>query len=808
MAQVQGRIVNAKGEPLSFATVYARGTTLGTTSNDEGSYSLQLPEGKYTLEYQYLGYRPETREVDLGSDPVEVYVTLQEEALELREVIVRSNEEDPAYPIIRKAMAKRKYYRDQVEAYECEVYVKGNIKFLDAPERFMGVEIGDLGGSLDSNRQGIVYLSESISRLTYQLPGRYSEEMLSNKVSGDDNGFSFNRASQMDFNLYESYADFGRKIVSPIAGNAFGYYKYRLVGTLVGEDGRVINKIELIPKRGEDPVYRGYVYIADDLWNIQRADLMLTKGAIKIDALDSLTIQQIYVPVEEPDVWRLFSQHMTFRVNVFSFQLAGTFTGVYSQYDLDPEIPEDAFRGEVFLVEEGSNEMPTTFWDSIRPVPLTREEARDYVRKDSLEEIRESKSYQDSVDRRNNRFRILNLFAGYTFRNSYKDWFLEVNSPLTTLQFNTVQGWNLGSQARFEKSYGKYQTRSLELGGGLNYGFSDRRLRWTLNGAYQFDQIYRTRLEISGGVDVFQFNRENPISPTLNGLYSLLGRRNYMKLYEKSFLKLAFVREIFNGVRLFTDVEYARRSALVNQSDYSFGDRERRAFTANDPQDPLNFSPSFVPHEALLWNLAFRIRIGQRYITYPQRRFLIGSDWPDLWVIYRKGIPLGQAQVDFDQLVLRIEDRNIPTGVAGYLQFRVEGGYFLRTDSLFFMDFQHFNGNQTLFGNPDRYLNSFLLLPYYSNSTADYHVQAFLEHHFEGFILDKIPGIRKLGWKMVAGGGFLFTPEQRDYLELRVGIENIGWGLFRFIRVDGAFSRNTQGNWDGGVVIGLTVPGG
>ncbi len=806
--QVRGKITSPSGSPLAFATVYAKGTTLGTTSNEEGNYNLQLPSGNYELEFQYLGYRPEVRRVEVEGQPIQLDIVLREEALDLQEVVVRADEEDPAYPIIRKAMEKRKYYRDQVEAYECEVYVKGNIKFLDAPERIFGVEVGDLGGSLDSNRQGIVYLSESISRLQFQLPDQFNEEMLSNKVSGNDNGFSFNRASQMDFNLYESYADFGRKIVSPIAGNAFGFYKYRLVGTLLGDDGQLINKIEIIPKRSEDPVYRGFIYIADDYWNIQQADLLLTKGAMKIDALDSLSIQQVYVPVAEPDVWRLFSQHMTFKIGILAFKLQGAFTGVYSKYDLQPQLEKQDFRGEVFRVEEGTNEMPMEFWDTIRPIPLTLEEEVDYVRKDSIQEVRESKVYLDSVDRRNNRFQFINLLGGYVYSNSYNDWYLQISSPLTTLQFNTIQGWNLETEALFQKDFGKYETRSVEVRAGLNYGFSDRRLRWFGSTAYQFDQIYRTRLEVTGGVDVFQFNRENPISPTLNSLYSLFGRRNFIRLYEKSFGKVAFVREIFNGVRLFTDLEYAQRKALVNQSDYSFGDQERKPYSSNDPQDPLNFDPAFPTHEAFIWNVALRIRIGQRYITYPKRRFLIGSNWPDIWLIYRKGILLGNADIDFDQFLIRLEDRNIPTGAAGYLQFRAEGGHFLRRENLFFMDFQHFNGNKTLFGNPSRYLRSFLLLPYYTNSTSNYHVQAFMEHHFEGYILDKIPGIRKLGWKMVVGGGFLFTPEQRDYLELRVGIENIGWNIFRFLRIDGAFSRDVSGNWDGGVLLGLSLPGG
>ncbi len=806
MAQVEGIIRNEAGDPLPFATVYVEGTTQGTTSNPDGAYRLELQPGQYPLVFQYLGYRPFTTRVEVGTAPLTLDVTLREDAVELQEVVVRADAEDPAYPIIRKAMAKRKYYRDQVPAYQCKAYVKGNIKFLEAPEKFMGQELGDLGGTLDSNRQGIIYLAESTSRLSYRAPDDYREEMISTKVSGDDNGFGFNRASQMDFNLYENYAFFNRQILSPIAGNAFGYYKYRLVGSLPDEAGRLVHKIEVIPRRPEDPVYQGYIYITEGLWNIQQADLMLRQGSIKVPALDSLRIRQVYVPVKEPDVWRLFSQHIDFKAGLFSFRLAGNFTGIFSEYVLEPEFTKSTFGGEVFRVEEGANELPMIYWDSIRPVPLTSEERLDYVKKDSLQEVRRSRSYLDSVDQVRNRFRVFNLITGYNRQNSFRKRELEISSPLTTLQFNTVQGWNVGIDLAYRQEYGKYNTRWWEASARFNYGFSDRRLRYGGSFIYRFDQVRRTQLRLSGGVEAAQFNGENPISPTLNSMLTLINRRNYMKLYDRSFGLLAFQRELINGLRLNTSVEYARRSPLVNQTNYSFKDQNSRTYLSNDPVDPLNFDPAFEAHEALVWTVELRLRFRQEYASYPRRRFILGWKGPEIYLRYRKGLPWAGSSVNYDHLSGWLEEVYLPTGAAGYLTYFVGGGGFLQKDRLFFMDFQHFLGNQTIFGNPERYLHTFLQLPYYEYSTSGAYGQAIVEHHFDGFLLDKVPGLSKLGWKIVLGAAFLYTEEQQDYLELRAGMENIGWSVFRFFRVDGVFSRNAAGEWDSGFVLGIQLP--
>ncbi len=805
-AQVYGVVSDGTGAPLSFASVYIQGTSQGTTTNIEGEYELPLAPGTYQLVFQYVGYEQRVEQVKLGTEPLELNVVLREETYQLDEIVVRADAEDPAYAVIRKAIAKRKYYRDLVEAYSADVYIKGNIKFLDAPERFMGQEIGDMMGSLDSNRQGIIYLSESQSKLYFQEPDRMKEEVEYTKVSGNDNGFGFNSASAMDFNLYENYSLLGRQIISPIASNALSYYDYQLEGTLFDKDGRLINKIRLIPKRSEDPVYRGHVYIVEGLWLIQSAELLILKGAMKQPGLDSLWIRQVHVPVNKPDVWRIFSQSIRLQAGLFGFKVGGNFSAVYSDYDLDPDFPEGFFDNEVYKVEEGANDKSLTYWDSIRPIPLTRQESIDYVRKDSLQELRNSKPYLDSVDRVNNRFRFFDLFAGYEYNNSYQNRSLSVGSPLTTLQFNTVQGFNADLNITYRQEYGDLGLRWLELRPTINYGFSDNRLRGTLGFTYRFNQVDRAQLTLEGGVDAGQFNREAPISKTLNTLYSLFGRRNYMKIYDRSFGRAQYQQELVNGVFLRTYLDYARRSPLVNRSGYAFSDFAGREYDSNDPRDPENFAPSFEETQALEWGLSLRLRYKQKYISYPDRKFIQGSALPDFLIDYRKGIKGLGSDVQYDQLSLRLQEDYLPAGVWGYLRFRVEGGTFLNRDSLQFMDFQHFNGNQTIFGNPERYLNSFMLLPYYERSTTANFLQAHLAHHFDGFLLDKIPGLRRLGLSSVLAASYLYTADRGSYLEINFGLDNLGFGPLRLFRIDAVASYVPSGKWDFGMMIGLKLP--
>lgn len=84
----------ATGEELIGATVRVPelpGT--GTTSNVYGFYSLTLPAGTYPVEFNYVGYEKQRREIELNQDS-RLNISLQPAELELEEVVVREDRPD------------------------------------------------------------------------------------------------------------------------------------------------------------------------------------------------------------------------------------------------------------------------------------------------------------------------------------------------------------------------------------------------------------------------------------------------------------------------------------------------------------------------------------------------------------------------------------------------------------------------------------------------------------------------------------------------------------------------------------------
>jgi TonB-linked SusC/RagA family outer membrane protein len=81
---VSGRVTGPDGSGLPGVTVLVRGTTLGTSTNADGAFSLTAPEGS-TLVFSFVGYTTQTATV-AASGPISI--SLKEDTQKLNEVVV------------------------------------------------------------------------------------------------------------------------------------------------------------------------------------------------------------------------------------------------------------------------------------------------------------------------------------------------------------------------------------------------------------------------------------------------------------------------------------------------------------------------------------------------------------------------------------------------------------------------------------------------------------------------------------------------------------------------------------------------
>lgn len=814
-SQLTGKVVDEHGEPLPFVSVYVRSSTQGVMANGNGEFKLPLDPGQYDVIFQYLGYKQHVEQVRIAvGKPIRLRIQMEPTSLELQEVVITTK--DPAEQIMRKAIEKRNYYKKLIPDYTCDVYVKGLFKLVDAPKKIMGKDIGDMDGMLDSNQQGIVYLSESVSKL-YVASNKQKEVMISSKVSGDPKGFSINRATLIDFDLYSEYVAIERQLLSPLADNAFDYYRFVLQGRYKDNNNYDILKIKVTPKRPYDPAFFGYVYIVDEWWNLAGAELGITGNTIKQPVLDTLTIRQEFVPVATPDKWRLLSQQTNFKFGLLGFKIRGYYSSSFSQYNIAPAYETRFFNKETFKVEGQANERDSVYWARVRPSPLTAEEVRDYVRKDSISAIRTSKAYMDSTDRKNNRFKMLDILTGYTWNNTYQHTRFSWPSIFESVQFNTVQGLVLNFKPTYKRS-GEEDRHYWTLTGALNYGFAEDRFRPALYWNRRAESIFYTEFSLGAGRSVEQFDNRPSVGPLLNTVYSLLRRQNYAKFYEKTFFEASVGRNMANGLRLELRTAFEDRAPLINNSDYTWYSGEKNRYTPNHPvllDNPSLNTPFFQQHQAFMLEANVRIRFGETYSAYPDMRVIKTSTWPAISLLYRKAITgVAGSDANFDYVQADINQSNLKWGLAGYTQWSLRGGWFPNSANLPFMDYYHPPGNELLFVPTNNEARRFLLLPYYINSSSEAFAEAHVQHRLEGWLLDKLPLIRRLNLKeAITLNGFYTTRASADprsmagalYWEAGFGLYNLGFKALRPLRLDVVSSFENGRYIRTGLVIGVSM---
>ena len=801
-SQIKGKVTDSDKNPISFVSIYLDKTITGTTSNDAGNYELNIKTpGDYTIVFQFLGYKTIKKIVSITDFPFQLNVVMDDEKVVLDEISINTGE-NPANKIIRKAIDNKSNNTDKFKEYTSSFYSRGLFKVKNAPEKILGQSLGDLGGGLDSTRTGIIYLSETISEITFQKkPAEFKEKIIASKVSGSDNGISFNRAEEANFDFYSNAVLIAENnLVSPISDNAFRYYRYELEGSFYEKNGRLINKIKVNPKRSTDRVFSGFIYIVEEDWAIYGVDLKASGEQVGIPIIEVLKFKQDYNYSESNKAWIKISQIIDFKFGLFGFNVDGRFSGAYSDYNFSPKFKKETFSNEVLSFAKGATEKDSLFWENLRPVPLTSEEKNDYLLKDSIKETRKSKKYLDSLDKKNNPIKITSLFTGYTYRNSFKNWSISINSPLTTISYNTVQGRNTTTTINYFKSLNK-TGKWIQAGANLNYSMSEKKIRPVFYFTKKWNSIQRPRMFISVGQKINQFNERNPISKFYNTIYSLFLKENYLKIYEKSFSKISYSQEILNGLYISGSLEYASRKPLFNTSNFVVFGRDI-PFQSNNPIDPTNFTAPFNTHNIASLNIGTSIVFDQKYVSYPNRKINFdNSRYPSLSIRYRKNFGSNVSEYNSDVLISNIR-QNISMGNLGEFNYNIRSGIFFEKKDIAFMDYLHANGNQLKLA-PSNRNSSFGLLNYYKFSTNDKYAEVHLEHNFKGRLLRNIPLLNTLNFHVVANAKGLFTGGRKPYSEFSLGLDNIGIGKWRFLRIDYVKS-NFNGKKGDGFLFGIS----
>lgn len=88
-SEIKGVVTDA-GEPIPFANIYLEGTTIGTSSDENGDYTLKkIPKGNYKLTVSVIGYRKFSKKITLKSNEQKtISIALIASSEQLEEMVV------------------------------------------------------------------------------------------------------------------------------------------------------------------------------------------------------------------------------------------------------------------------------------------------------------------------------------------------------------------------------------------------------------------------------------------------------------------------------------------------------------------------------------------------------------------------------------------------------------------------------------------------------------------------------------------------------------------------------------------------
>ena len=840
---VKGVIKDGDNKSLPYATLYIQEIHSGTVCNLDGYYEYRLKPGTYHLNFQYLGCKSESRIVNIGNEMQTINIKLQNQSINLKEVNIVASAEDPAYTIMRKAIAKSKYHQMQVKSYSALVYIKGFFK-LDVPKLVYKMAKSEGIDSVEVNT------SESLNQLDYEYPNTYRQKVLSARSNDSDSG-------RMGVNQYINGSFYASTLFS---SSAFGLYRFKLEGSFP-DQGYEIYKIKVFPRSKGPDLFNGYLYIIKDLWAIHSLNFDVYNMGFKPN------IAQIFAPVRE-NAWLPISHNYDINGRVLGVKVNYKYFATVSDYKVElndkldkkklivideklekeyaaalkeekrlkglPQIADTsktedtALRFSLKDLKKAMKEMEkrekaakqkkdepevmsdysitidtlayrqkNDYWDSIRPVPLTDLEKRPGFNKknDSIREARKS-------DTASNFAFVGKTFGGIllgkTIRIS-KNSDIHYPSPLAHFNFNTVEGYNLNLP--FEYSYKKQGSEKLKLTQTIRYGFSSKDLYYNTHIRYRLKTNkygQRANIQAEGGHYISQYNADDPIFPIINSFATLLWNNNFMKIYQKDYASIQISYPLWSNIHLKAGFEWANRKELTNTTTEIWINNKTKDYTPNAPANNELKNTSFAAHKASTFNLQLSYKPFVKYYKNNGQLRVNDEQSPEIKLNYNAGIKdLLQSQSDYHRLEASLNHHL--NGVRRDFDFNLFAGSNIGNKPAYFMDYKHFNGNQTFIQFTDP-ATAYYMLDYYRYSTAKSYWGAQTQLSFRKFLLTQNMWLNLLGVRENIIFNYLKTETSAHYVELGYGLDNI----FKFMKIQAITSFENGKYQSFGIRIGIS----
>ena len=801
-------------EPMAYANLFYKNTEFGIGTNFEGEFDLGYgPWPSDTIEIVYLGFATYQFLIDTVTHaPMQIYL---QRTFEKTEGVTIKLGINPAMKWVDLAQKNRtKNSPSKIPSYQCEVFSKTTVAINNISKNLQKTKLAkDVGGYFDtisyltgdSNKSILpVFFSEVLSDFSFQRAPRLTKEVVkASRIRGigvTDGTFIGQMMGNTftGYNIYdESLVVLDKGIPTPISPGAELIYNYKLVN--VDKLGpRRLFQIKVTPKNPRDLAVSGFMWIEDTSGAIVRLSVEIT-GTANLNYVEKLKFSQEYEATKIEDfiapiidttdarrgnnskgyttAYFCTKARVMLDIGELSEQAAGmvatnVLTCKNMKYNM--EFPKKFFENRLIMLPD-ANSKTDTFWTAHAHIQQSKEEAKIASRIDTLNNLPRVKTYVDLVNF---------LVDGYQ-RVGLMDF-----GP-----YYTLASWNLYEGPRLRIGYRTTPaiSKNWVATGFLAYGFKDQRYKYGTTVDIFLKKSNWTKLTLSHRYDteLIGLTDNDLYSSSLFTAFNLFGSNN-ITLVKQS--KISLGTDIRSGVRI-------SGSLSRSQYEFPFVKNYRFAYYPNYPDTSNNSISNILTNGYASVRFIYEPR--SYFVRTDQDRMTFHADGPRAEVYIQQGLKgfLG-SQYNYTKLqatYLYDKSWSVMGRTIAYAEYAKIFG------QLPYPLLTVYVGNQS-FMYSSRAYNQMRIFEFVSDQS----LQLGVEHHFNGYIFNRIPLLNHFKLREVVSSKVIYgtlrdenrnlipktwdqfasgesvpitqfkTFGREPYWEMGLGVENI----FKCIRID------------------------
>lgn len=798
--KVSGTVSDMFGDPVAYADIYFPGTDTKTSTNSDGGFYIESDQTYDTLVVAQIDYDDEYVELKPGANyDLDIILNLSEtEVVNLETVTATSavkkykkRKENPAYAIMRELWKrKRKNGLKKFPDYHYEEYEKIQFDLNNIDSAFMNRKVMNkfefVFQNVDtSSITGAAYLPMFLNEAIYNVHGtnqplhRERRDLIANKSSGfENNDIVANTVKNLyrDFDIYNNRVNFFQKaFVSPLARDGFNVYEYQLLDTLEIQD-KSCYQIKYFPKRSNELTFKGDFCVDAATYAISEISLQSTKG-INVNFVKDIYVEldfdllndSVFLPRRE---YYMIDMSLVNKKRKSKGIFAHR-TISYDNYDFETQKDANFYRKRWDAHASGAYDKEDAYWDTARHEALSKDQNVIYATLDSLENVPKFQKIVKGIEV---------LSSGYY--NIYNA--IDIGNLYATFGYNDIEGVRMRAGARTFFSRNDMWRAAFYTA----YGFKDRQVKYGAEIRKMFDRYNRFTIGIGTKRDVEQLGAQLTLADGIMtrsfASSSIIGSGSNTYLSSVNKTNAFAAIDPLKNVTIRLDGTYQEIKA-ANPSLFDI-----RYIQNGDLKNSLTDTKL---------SLSITARPGAKFSRYGLDRYEHSSLAPTIMLRYSKGFDgLFNSQFNYDKLQFYFY-KPFLVGSIGRSDITLEAGKIFQSVPLSLLSV--IPANQSYGFIP----GTFSLLNYY-DFVSDTYTNLNIDHHFNGRLLSFVPWIKKLNLRTVvfARGTYgtisdeaiamnasninYTAPDKNIYYEYGFGIENIGWGNIRPLRVNFNFRGN------------------